>query len=261
MRLLIHKNYEDLCRWTADYIANRITDFNPQKDKPFVLGLPTGSSPLGVYRELIGKNREGKLSFKNVITFNMDEYIGLPPNNPQSYRFFINENLFKHVDVCPENTHIPNGMASDPEAECRSYEEKIIAVGGIELFFGGMGHNGHLAFNEPGSSLVSRTRAVKLNHETREANARFFSNDKSHVPATAMTVGLGTVMDAREVLVIVSGHGKARSLAAAVEDGVSEWVPVSCLQTHPRAIIACDEDAAGDLKYSTVQHYRDAENR
>jgi len=259
MRLLIQRDYENVCRWTADYIIRRINAFTPSGERPFVLGLPTGSSPLGVYRQLIAACREGKVSFSQVLTFNMDEYIGLKPNHPQSYRRFMNDNFFSAVDIKVENTHIPDGMTPDPEGECRAYEEAIKAAGGVELFLGGIGSNGHIAFNEPGSSLNSRTRVMTLTAETRVANARFFDGDPQKVPAKALTVGIGTVMDAREVLIIVSGRQKGRALQAAVEGGISHWCPLSCLQMHPASIIVCDEEAAEELKYSTVRYFKDIE--
>jgi glucosamine-6-phosphate deaminase len=259
MRLLIHEDYENLCRWTANYITMRINSFAPNREKPFVLGLPTGSSPLGVYRQLIAAFREGKLSFSQVITFNMDEYLGLNEDHPQSYKRFMKDNFFTAVDIPPENIHILNGMAQSPEAECLAYEEAIKAAGGIELFMGGIGVNGHIAFNEPGSSLSSRTRVVTLTSDTRKVNARFFDDDPGKVPARALTVGIGTVMDAREVLIIVSGRQKARALKDVVEGGVSHWCPLSCLQMHPKAIIVCDEEAAEELKYGTVRYFQDLE--
>ena len=224
-----------------------------------MLGLPTGDSPLGIYRELIGMYREHKLSFAGVRTFNMDEYVGLGADHPQSYHRFMLDNLFAHIDIDRGHTHILDGMAPDPEGECRRYEEAIAAEGGIELFLGGMGGDGHIAFNEPGSSLHSRTRIKTLAGETRTANARFFDGDVSKVPATALTVGVGTVMDAREVLIIVSGRHKARALRAVVEEGVNHMWTLSCLQTHPRAIIVCDEDAAEELRVRTVRYFRDIE--
>ena len=257
MRLVIHQDYERASRWAAQYIANRINSY--KKDKPFVLGLPTGSSPLGIYREFIKMCKEKKLSFANVRTFNMDEYAGIPAEHPQSYRYFMTENLFKHVDIDPKHTHILNGMTIDVEKECRLYEEAIAAEGGIELFLGGMGSDGHIAFNEPGSSLNSRTRVKTLNKETRAANARFFDGDLSKVPLTALTVGVGTVMDAREVVIIVNGRSKARALKAVVEEGVNHMWTLSCLQMHPKAIIVCDEEAVEELKVGTVRYFKDIE--
>ena len=259
MRLLIHKNYENMCRWTADYIIKRINAFKPTKDRPFVLGLPTGSTPLGVYKNLIASYKEKKISFANTASFNMDEYLGLPADHPQSYRKFMDDNLFKAIDIPYEKTHVLNGMAKDPDKECRAYEESIKAFGGVEFFMGGIGGDGHIAFNEPGSSLNSRTRVKTLTAETRVANARFFGGDPEKVPAKALTVGIGTVMDAREVLILVSGRQKARALQAAVEGAVSHWCPLSCLQLHPKAIIVCDEDSVEELRYGTVRYFKDIE--
>jgi len=257
MRLIIREDSESAGIWTARYIANRIISCG--QEKPFVLGLPTGSSPLRIYREFIKMHKEGKLSFKNVRTFNMDEYAGLPADHPQSYRYYMTENLFKHIDIDPKNTHIPDGMADDPEKECKLYEEAIAGEGGIDLFLGGMGSDGHIAFNEPGSSLSSRTRVKTLTAETRTANARFFDGDPSKVPGTALTVGVGTVMDAREVVIIVTGRSKARALHAVVEEGVNHMWTLSCLQTHPKAIIVCDEDATEELRVGTVKYFKDIE--
>jgi glucosamine-6-phosphate deaminase len=259
MRLLIHRNYENICRWTADYIIQQINTFVPSKEKPFVLGLPTGSSPLGIYKKLIIACKEGKVSFSNVITFNMDEYIGLDENHPQSYKRFMKDNFFASVDIKSENINLLNGMTPDPEAECLAYENAIKAAGGIRLIMGGIGSNGHIAFNEPGSSLSSRTRLVTLNAETRASNARFFDGEPEKVPSKALTMGIGTVMDAREVLILASGLQKARALQAAVEEAVSHCCPLSCLQMHPNAIIVCDEEAAVELKYGSVRYFKDIE--
>jgi len=261
VRLVIHQNHEKASRWAAEYIANRINSHPMDKpwDKPFVLGLPTGSSPLEIYGEFRKMHSEGKLSFKNVRTFNMDEYSGLASDHPQSYRHFMMENLFNHVDIDPKHIHFLDGMAQDPEKECALYEQAIAAEGGIELFLGGMGSDGHIAFNEPGSSLSSRTRVKTLTAETKAANARFFGGDISKVPGTALTVGVGTVMDAREVLIIVYGRSKARALRAVVEEGVNHIWTLSCLQMHPKAIIVCDDDATEELRVGTVRYFKDIE--
>jgi len=261
MRLLIHRDYDKLCKWIAAYIVKRVKDFGPKEGKPFVMGLPTGSSPLGIYREFVRLNKEGKVSFADIVTFNMDEYVGLPADHKESYYRFMTDNLFNSVDIPKSNYNILNGMAANLEKECKNYEEKIAKYGGIELFLGGIGENGHIAFNEPGSSLVSRTRVKTLSMDTRLVNARFFDNDVNKVPAKALTVGVGTVMDAREVIIIVSGPKKARALQAAVEGAVSHWCPLSCLQMHPKAIIACDESAAGELKAETVKYFKDIEGK
>jgi len=258
MRLIIHPDQESASLWTAQYIAYRINFFTG--GKPFILGLPTGSSPLGIYREFIKMHKEGKLSFKNVRTFNMDEYAGLPANHPQSYRRFMMENLFNHIDIDHKHIHTLDGMAKNPWEECRLYEQAIAEEGGIELFLGGMGSDGHIAFNEPGSSLVSRTRIKTLTKETKIANARFFGGDPEKVPSTALTVGVGTVMDAREVVIIVTGRGKARALRAVVEEGINHMWTLSCLQMHQKAIIVCDEEATEELKTGTVRYFKDIEN-
>ena len=256
MRLIIQKDYEKVCLWTSDYIAKKI---NLNSKETYVLGLPTGSSPLGVYKNFIKMHKEGKLSFKNVRTFNMDEYAGLSKDHPQSYHYFMMDNLFNHIDIDKNNIHILNGTAPDPEKECKFYEEAIKTEGGIDLFLGGMGNDGHIAFNEPGSSLTSRTRIKTLTQDTKAVNARFFDGDPEKVPSTALTVGVGTVMDAREVVIIVSGRGKARALAAVVEGGVNHLWTLSCLQMHQKAIIVCDDEAAGELKMETVRYFKDIE--
>lgn len=259
MRLVIQPDYENLARWTASYIARKIELFKPTAEKPFVLGLPTGSSPLGVYNELISLYKLGKVSFKNVVTFNMDEYVGLAPDHPQSYHFFMWENLFSHVDIKRENVNILNGMAEDIKAECQRYEDKIAAMGGIDLFLGGIGIDGHIAFNEPGSSLTGRTRDKELNLDTRIANSRFFGNDIDRVPRLALTVGVGTVMDSREVLIIVNGHNKARALHHVVEGSISQMWTASAIQMHQRAMVVCDEAATYELKVGTFKHFLDIE--
>ena len=195
MRLIIEPDYNQLSKWAANYVIERINAAKNQA-KPFVLGLPTGSSPEGMYAELVKAYKEGRVSFKNVITFNMDEYVGLPESHPQSYHSFMAEHLFNHIDCPKENIHILNGNAEDLQAECQHYEDMIREAGGIDLFLGGIGPDGHIAFNEPGSSLRSRTRIKTLTSDTRIANSRFFDNDPEKVPARALTVGVGTVMDA-----------------------------------------------------------------
>lgn len=255
MRLIIQPDYGQLSKWTAAYIARRIELFDPSPSKPFVLGLPTGSSPLGVYRELITLYKLGKVSFKNVVTFNMDEYVGLEPDHPQSYHYFMWSNFFDHINIRRENVNILDGLATDLKKECARYEEKIKAIGGIELFMGGVGIDGHLAFNEPGSSLASRTRPESLNYDTRLANSRFFDNDFTKVPKLALTVGIGTVMDAREVIIVVNGHNKARALRQVVEESVSHMWTASALQLHPRSMVVCDEAATYELKVGTFKHF------
>jgi glucosamine-6-phosphate deaminase len=260
MRVIIQPSYELASKWAAHYIAKKINDFSPTKAKPFVLGLPTGSSPIGMYKELIKLNSAKKVTFKNVITFNMDEYVGIPEDHPASYHYYMRNNFFNHIDIPAKNVNIPNGNAKNLEAECKNYEKKIRHLGGVELFIGGVGPDGHIAFNEPGSSLAGRTRVKTLTQDTIIANSRFFDDDIRKVPKTALTVGVATVMDAKEVLIIASGHSKARALHHAIDQGVNHLWTVSVLQLHPKAIIVCDEDAAGELKYGTVKYFRDIES-
>ncbi|MBF1433285.1 MAG: glucosamine-6-phosphate deaminase, partial [Prevotella nanceiensis] len=222
MRLIIEKDYDALSKWAAEYVIKRINEFNPTPEHRFVLGLPTGSSPIGMYKELVKACKEGRVSFKNVVTFNMDEYCGLPESHPESYHSFMANNLFNHIDCPKENIHILNGNAENLDEECARYEELIRQAGGIDLFLGGIGPDGHIAFNEPCSSLSSRTRIKTLTSDTIIANSRFFDNDVNKVPKNALTVGVGTVLDAREVLILVNGHNKARALQAAVEGPVTQ---------------------------------------
>jgi len=259
MRLIIHENYEALSKWAAYLIAKKIRDFRPTPDRPFVLGLPTGSSPIGTYQNLVELHKTDKVSFANVVAFNSNEYIGLPKDHPSGHWHFMWHHLFSHVDIPPENVNILNGMARDLEAECTAYEEKIASYGGIRFFLGGIGEDGHIAFNEPGSSLRSRTRIKTLTYETKVTAARFFGGDINKIPSTALTVGVGTIMDADELCILVSGHHKARALEAAVQEGVNHMWTVSVLQLHPHAMIVCDEAATMELKVSTVKYFKEIE--
>ena len=261
MRVIIEKDYEKLSQWAAEHVINRINQFNPTPDHKFVLGLPTGSSPIGMYKALAEACKAGRVSFKNVLTFNMDEYVGLPESHPESYHSFMARNLFDHIDCPKENIHILNGNAEDLEAECAHYEEMIQEAGGIDLFIGGVGVDGHVAFNEPGSSLTSRTRQKTLTTDTRIVNSRFFDNDMNKVPAYALTVGVGTVMDAREVMVLINGHSKARALQAVVEGPVTQMFTISALQLHNHGIIVCDEAATDELKVGTYRYFKDIEHK
>jgi glucosamine-6-phosphate deaminase len=258
MKLVIHNNYDELSIWAANHIAERISDFAPTAEKPFVLGLPTGSTPLGTYKALIDLYQQGKVSFKNVVTFNMDEYVGIAEDHPESYHSFMFENFFNHIDIPKENINILDGNAADLNAECERYEAKIESYGGIELFMGGMGADGHLAFNIPGSSIQSRTRLVDLNYDTIVANSRFFDNDLNQVPKQALTVGVQTVLDSKEVLVLVNGYKKARALQNVVENGINHMWTLSALQMHPNGIIVCDEDATMELKVGTVKYFKES---
>ncbi len=260
MRIIIQDTKEQVGQWAADYIIEKINKAKPSASKPFVLGLPTGSSPIQTYQELIKRHKNGDVSFKHVVTFNMDEYVGLPKDHPESYHSFMHRQFFDHIDIPAENINILNGNAPDLEKECERYEQKIASYGGIELFLGGIGPDGHIAFNEPGSSLVSRTRLKTLSYDTILANARFFDNDIEKVPTTALTVGVGTVMDAKEVMLVITGYNKARALHEAVEMGVNHMWTVSMLQLHRHAILVCDEDATMELQVETVKYFRQIED-
>ncbi len=190
----------------------------------------------------------------------MDEYIGIPKDHPQSYYTFMWENFFRHIDIKPENVNIPNGNALDLKKECEEYENKITSIGGIRLFMGGIGPDGHIAFNEPGSSLTSRTRIKALTTDTIIANSRFFNNDINQVPRTALTVGVGTIMDAREVMILVNGHHKSRALKMGVEGCINHLWTISVLQLHPKGIIVCDDAATDELMVSTVKYFKDIES-
>ena len=261
MRLIIEKDYDALSKWAAEYVIKRINEFNPTPEHRFVLGLPTGSSPIGMYKELVKACKEGRVSFKNVVTFNMDEYCGLPESHPESYHSFMANNLFNHIDCPKENIHILNGNAENLDEECARYEELIRQAGGVDLFLGGIGPDGHIAFNEPCSSLSSRTRIKTLTSDTIIANSRFFDNDVNKVPKNALTVGVGTVLDACEVLILVNGHNKARALQAAVEGPVTQMWTISALQLHKHGIIVCDEAATDELKVGTYKYFKDIERK
>ncbi len=261
MRLIIKEDYQDCSLWTANYVAYKIKAFHPTPKTPFILGLPTGSTPLGMYKELIKMHKAGKLSFENVVTFNMDEYIGLKPTHPQSYHYFMQKNFFDHINIPKANIHMLNGMTTDYAAECRAYEENIARYGKIHLFIGGVGEDGHIAFNEPGSSLSSRTRVKTLTKDTIKANSRFFDNDINQVPTTALTVGVGTIMDAEEVVILATGQKKARALHHAVEGSINHMWPVSALQMHQHGIIVCDEEATSELKADTIKYFKDIEEQ
>ena len=260
MRVIIQEEKQNVAKWAARYIAQRINEYNAVSDSPFVLGLPTGSTPLETYAELIALYKAGQVSFANVITFNMDEYVGLAQDHPESYHSFMWNNFFSHVDIKAENVNILNGNAEDLLIECMEYEEKIDEAGGINLFLGGIGPDGHIAFNEPFSAMSSRTRIKTLTKDTIIANSRFFNNDVNQVPKTALTVGVGTVMDSYEVIILVTGHNKARALHKVVEEGYNHAWTVSALQCHPNGMIICDDDATYELKVGTYKYFKDIEN-
>ncbi|KAK5192137.1 Glucosamine-6-phosphate isomerase (Glucosamine-6-phosphate deaminase) (GNPDA) (GlcN6P deaminase) [Exophiala xenobiotica] len=260
MRVIIREETDSASRYAAKYIINRINAFAPTPERPFVLGLPTGSSPEIIYKYLVQAHKAGEISFANVVTFNMDEYVGIPEDHPESYHSFMYKHFFAHVDINPANVNILNGNAPSLAAECANYEARITKAGGIDLFLGGIGPDGHLAFNEPGSSLTSRTRVKTLAEDTIRANSRFFGGDLSQVPKQALTVGVGTVMDAREVLVIVLGANKALALAKTIEGGISQMWTASALQMHEQAMIVCDDAATDEMLVKTVKYFKSIEH-
>lgn len=259
MRIVILKNADEVGKWAAYKIAKDILDFNPTEQRPYVLGLPTGGTPLKTYKELIKLYNEKIISFKHVITFNMDEYVGLSKEDKNSYYQYMYQNFFKHIDIDLKNTHILDGTAKDLKKECERYEEKIKELGPIHLFMGGVGEDGHIAFNEPGSSLTSRTRDKELVESTILANSIYFDNDLSKVPRLALTVGVGTIMDSNEVMILATGLRKSDAIQKGVEGGVNHLYTISVLQLHPKAIIVLDEEAASDLKVKTYKYFKEIE--
>ncbi|MCP4954323.1 glucosamine-6-phosphate deaminase [Photobacterium aquimaris] len=259
MRLIPLNNAQDVGLWSARYIADRINKFQPTAERPFVLGLPTGGTPLATYKRLIELYQAGEVSFKHVVTFNMDEYVGMAADHPESYRNFMYNNFFNHVDMQEENINLLDGNTTDHQAECQRYEDKIKTYGRINLFMGGVGNDGHIAFNEPASSLASRTRIKTLTHETRIANSRFFDGDINLVPKYSLTIGVGTLLDSEEVMILITGHNKAQALQAAVEGCVNHLWTVSALQLHPKSMIICDESSTQELKVKTVKYFQELE--
>ena len=259
MRVIIKDKSAQVAEWAARYIVEEIKAKAAKTDAPFVLGLPTGSTPLETYKELIRLHKEGEVSFANVVTFNMDEYVGLEESHPESYHSFMWNNFFSHVDINPANVHILNGNAPDLMAECQAYEEAIAEAGGIDLFMGGVGEDGHIAFNEPFSSLQSRTRIKTLTPDTIAVNSRFFGGDTSKVPTQALTVGVATILSARKVMILATGAKKARALRHAIEGSYNHQWTLSALQIHPAGIIVCDDSAAEELKVSTYRYFKNIE--
>lgn len=247
MLVIIRKDYQEASAEAARLISDRLL-----KKPNLVLGLATGSTPLGLYRELTRMHVEDRLDFSKVTTFNLDEYIGLPSAHNQSYHYFMRESLFDHINVDAHNIYIPDGMTDDVDAFCEWYEAQMRIAGGIDLQVLGIGANGHIAFNEPGSSLGSRTRIKTLTERTVRDNARFFAT-KTEVPRYAITMGIGTIMDARELVLIASGESKAEAIRAAVEGPITAMVPASIIQMHRRAYVVLDEEAASALSREYVE--------
>ena len=243
MLVEVFEDYDAVSDRAAEIVIGQV-----RRKPDSVIGFATGSTPLGLYKRLIKAHRERGLDFSKVVTFNLDEYVGVPPEHSQSYHYFMWENLFKHVNLNPSNVYIPHGMADDIEYFCEWYEEQIEKAGGIDLQILGIGANGHLAFNEPGSSLGSRTRIKTLTHKTVRDNARFFENP-DEVPRQAITMGVGTIMDARTLLLVAVGEQKAAAIRAALEGPVTGMCPATVVQMHRFAHVVIDGNAASQLAY------------
>ncbi len=248
MEVIIKKTYEEMSKQAAEMIAE-VVRMNPR----CVLGLATGSTPVGTYQELAKLHKKEKLDFSQVVTFNLDEYVGLKPTHNQSYRYFMNQNLFNHINIRKENTFVPDGMADDVEAMCDWYEDMIELHGGIDIQVLGIGSNGHIAFNEPGSALTSRTRVKTLDNKTIKDNARFFRK-LSDVPKFAVTMGIGTILEARSVILLANKANKADAVKAAVEGPLSASCPASALQLHPKATLIVEKEAAANLERKYGSH-------
>lgn len=211
-----------------------------------VLGLATGGTPVGIYKQILNDYHRGMISFKNVTTFNLDEYVGLPINHPESYHTYMNSHLFEHIDLPPSQCYIPDGNAADPAEECRRYDQLIEMIGQIDLQLLGLGHNGHIGFNEPAHALIRGTHVVELAEETREANARYFAT-LDDVPNKALTMGVGTILKAKKILLVVKGADKSDIVQRALQGPITTDCPASLLQTHPNLIVLLDKSAAGKL--------------
>lgn len=259
MRVIFLNTSDEIAQWVAHYIVYKINFFNPTNNNPFVLGLPTGSTPIKTYNQLIKMYQSGKISFKNVIVFTMDEYLGISCESTESYYKFIHKNFINHIDILKKNVNFLDGNAKNLQYECQRYEDKIKKYGGVHLFIGGVGNDGHLAFNEPGSSLTSRTRVQNLSKETRLSNSRFFNNNINHVPKFALTIGLATLLESHEIIIIATGQDKAIAVQAAIEEGINHMWAISYLQLHPKSILVCDELSTMELKIKTVKYFQELE--
>ena len=252
MEIVICKDKAEASKRAAAMIVALV-----KKNPKAVLGLATGSTPVLMYNELAAAVKEKKVSFKQVKTWNLDEYYGLAPTHDQSYRYFMNENLFKKIDISLRNTHVLNGLAKDPIKECKAYEAAIKRAGGIDLQALGIGSDGHIAFNEPGTSLKSRTSMVYLTPSTIKDNARLFFNNKlDEVPTRALSMGVGTICEAKKIVMLAFGKGKADALKGMIEGGMSQFCTASALQAHNDAWVFCDEDAASKLKLKDYYAWR-----
>lgn len=241
MEVIIKETYEEVSKLAARMIADVI-----RKKPRAIIGLATGSTPLGTYKELIRMHKEEELDFSQVATFNLDEYVNLPPEHDQSYLYFMNHNLFNHINIKKDNVHVPDGMAKDLEACCDRYEQMMEDAGGIDIQLLGIGSNGHIAFNEPVSSLGSRTRVKTLTEQTRKDNARFFEKFED-VPKYALTMGIGTIIDSRQLILLASGSNKAEALAKTVEGPITAMVPATIIQLHRKVTVISDKEASAKL--------------
>ena len=255
MQIVILKDATEVARYGADLFVAQL-----KKQPASTLGLATGSTPVALYQNLIEKNQQGDISFSQVTSFNLDEYLGLDGSHPQSYRFFMNEQLFDYIDIAKERTHVPPGDAQDPIAACQEYEARILAAGGIDIQLLGIGRNGHIGFNEPSSGLTSRTRVKTLTKATIDDNARFFSEDE-YQPHLSITMGIGTILDAKKVVLLATGENKAAAIKATVEGPLTASCPASALQMHRDAVIVIDEAAASELADVDFYKHIEAENQ
>ncbi len=255
MKVVILEDANEVARYGADIFERQLAH---KADSVF--GLATGSTPVALYRELIERHQRESLSFAGVTTFNLDEYLGLPPEHPQSYRYFMQQHLFDHIDIRPESTFVPSGDADHPIEACDEYEARIRNAGGIDVQLLGIGRNGHIGFNEPTSCLTSRTRIKTLTRETIDDNARFFGPDEEQ-PHLSITMGIGTIMESRLVVLLATGASKAQAVKAMVEGPVSAWCPASILQMHPSTVLIVDEAAAGGLSNPEFFKHIERENQ
>ncbi len=241
MEIKVCKNYEEMSFEAAKIVAEQLT-----KKPDSILGLATGSTPIGTYKELIKMYNAGEIDFKDVISYNLDEYYPIKQTNDQSYKYFMNENLFKHVNIKPENTHIPNGETDDPENECLNYDKMVEAAGGIDLQILGIGQNGHIGFNEPDETLHVETHITDLTESTIEANSRFFAS-KAEVPTKALTMGLGTIMKAKKIIILANGVSKRQIINDLINGGITTNIPASLLKLHKDVVLICDKEAYASL--------------
>ena len=256
MRVVILDTADQVADFGADLLLAQI-----RQKRNSVLGLSTGSTPRALYGRLVTAYREQRVSFANITTFNLDEYLGLSPDHPQSYHYYMQQALFEHIDIDPARTHVPDGACQDVDLACKDYEARIQMAGGIDIQLLGIGRNGHIGFNEPSSSLSSRTRVKTLAAETIRDNARFFDDDEFQ-PSLSLTMGIGTIMDAKKVVMIATGDSKAEAVKLMVEGPVSASCPASILQMHPQVIAAVDGAAAALLDNAEFyRHVEDENNR